>query len=114
MIEDAPDQVTVSCGVTALIANILDSQHLVAIAPSHGAQPMRFDASIGSRHPALIGAAARCFAGYSDIPDSRLLRTAARPRGSRAPTLPNASARSGQPVPMAMPWTRNPTEEKPS
>ena len=87
IIQDELDAIANSHGLTALLARIVDSDHSLVVAISHGSQAMRFNVGIGSRYPTLIGASGRCFAAFCDVSQAELSARFKQLNWSRRPSI---------------------------
>lgn len=58
------DRLSADFGVTMLAAKVIGLDHAVVVAVSPSNQPIRLDADLGSRFPALISATGRCLAAF--------------------------------------------------
>jgi DNA-binding IclR family transcriptional regulator len=73
--------------VTAIGVQAIGLEHIVVVAISRSAQPLRLHVDIGSRFPALISASGRCIAAFGGHPWSTLERRFRALRWDRAPSF---------------------------
>lgn len=87
LVQEELDRLASACGVTAMVANVVDPDHSLVVAISHGAQAMRFNVGIGSRYPTLIGASGRCFAAFAGVPWPELADRFKKLKWARRPSV---------------------------
>ena len=66
------DSLSDEFNVTMLAAKVIGLDHAVVVAVSPSSLPIRLDADLGSRFPALISATGRCIAAFGGFPKSEL------------------------------------------
>ncbi len=86
-VQPALDALSRRHNVTAIGVQAIGLEHIVVVAISHSAEPLRLHVDLGSRFPALISASGRCIAAFGGHPWRGLERRFRALRWDRPPSF---------------------------
>jgi len=64
LIQPEIDRLSKRFGASVIASEITGPRHIVVVAVSHAAQPIRLNVEVGSRYPTLISVTGRCYAAF--------------------------------------------------